>query len=68
MSFAKLYPCYIAKAEKKNRTATEVDTVICWLTGHSQAELHSEQVQQQDIEHFLKRLHASIHYESSSKA
>ncbi|RPD50672.1 DUF2200 domain-containing protein [Paracnuella aquatica] len=34
MSFAGVYPHYVAKAEKKGRTKEEVDTVICWLTGY----------------------------------
>ena len=34
MSFASLYPLYVAKAERKGRTAAEVDEVVCWLTGH----------------------------------
>ncbi len=39
MSFAKVYPLLIAKAEKKGRTRAEVDEVICWLTGYSVQEL-----------------------------
>ncbi|MDR2120140.1 MAG: DUF2200 domain-containing protein [Tannerella sp.] len=35
MSFASVYPLYIQKADKKGRTKTEVDTVICWLTGYN---------------------------------
>ena len=35
MSFAKVYPLYVAKAEKKGRTREDVDTVIRWLTGYS---------------------------------
>lgn len=31
MAFAKIYPLYVRKAEKKGRTQEEVDTVICWL-------------------------------------
>lgn len=34
MSFAKLYPAYVAKAERKGRTAAEVDEIICWQMGH----------------------------------
>jgi hypothetical protein len=33
MSFASVYPLYVAKAEKKGRTKAEVDQVIAWLTG-----------------------------------
>lgn len=39
MKFAKVYPLYVQKAERKSRTKEEVDRVICWLTGYSQAEL-----------------------------
>jgi hypothetical protein len=42
MSFASVYPHYIAKAEKKGRTKAEVDEVIRWLTGYSQGELLAE--------------------------
>jgi hypothetical protein len=34
MSFASVYPLYVAKAEKKGRTKAEVDEVIAWLTGY----------------------------------
>jgi len=39
VSFASVYPHYITKAEKKGRTKAEVDQIICWLTGYSDAEL-----------------------------
>jgi hypothetical protein len=39
MSFASVYPLYIAKVEKKGRTKAEVDTVITWLTGYTQKKL-----------------------------
>jgi hypothetical protein len=39
MSFASIYPLYIAKAEKKGRTKAEVDAIICYLFGYSQEEL-----------------------------
>ena len=39
MSFASVYPHYVAKAEKKGRTKEEVDEIIRWLTGYSDAEL-----------------------------
>ena len=42
MSFSKVYPLYIAKVEKKGRTKSEVDEIICWLTGYSQEELESQ--------------------------
>ncbi|GEM58315.1 DUF2200 family protein [Flavobacterium columnare] len=39
MSFASVYPHYIAKAEKKGRTQAEVDTIICWSTGYHPIQL-----------------------------
>ena len=42
MSFAKIYLCYTQKAEKKGRTKTEVDQIICWLTGYDQATLQRQ--------------------------
>jgi hypothetical protein len=42
MSFAKIYPLYIQKAEKKGRTKEEVDTIICWLTGYSKEKLQKQ--------------------------
>jgi hypothetical protein len=54
MIFAKVYPLYIAKAEKKGRKKSEVDAVICWLTGYSQRELESQLKKQTDFETFFK--------------
>lgn len=42
MSFASVYPLYIAKAEKKGRTKAEVDEVITWLTGYSEKQLEKQ--------------------------
>ena len=39
MSFASVYPHYIAKAEKKGRTKEEVHEIIFWLTGYSEIQL-----------------------------
>ena len=41
MSFAKVYPLLVAKAERKGRTKAEVDQIIGWLTGYSQQELEA---------------------------
>lgn len=40
--FASVYPHYITKVEKKWRTASEVDQVICRLTGYNEKELHNQ--------------------------
>jgi hypothetical protein len=53
MSFASVYPLYVAKAEKKGRTKTEVDEIICWLTGYSQAGLEDQLEKQTDFETFF---------------
>ena len=53
MSFARVYPEYIAKAEKKGRTKTEVDEIIRWLTGYSQEALEAQLDQQTDFETFF---------------
>lgn len=37
--FSKVYPLYVQKAERKNRSKEEVDQIICWLTGYSQTGL-----------------------------
>lgn len=39
LSVASVYPHYVAKAEKKGRTRTELDEIVRWLTGYSQVEL-----------------------------
>lgn len=41
LAFSDLYPNYTAKAERKGRTAAEVNEIICWLTGYSAAELET---------------------------
>jgi|SRR5690554_122228 len=53
MSFAKVYPLYVAKAEKKGRTKEEVDVIIRWLTGYSQEELETQLEKEVDFETFF---------------
>ncbi len=53
MSFARVYPEYVAKAERKGRTKAEVDEIICWLTGYSQKELDAQLEKQTDVETFF---------------
>ncbi len=52
ISFARVYPMYITKAENKGRTKVEVDEIICWLTGYSPDELRNQLEKQTDIETF----------------
>ncbi len=51
--FAKIYPLYVQKAENKNRTKQEVDQVICWLTGYTQAGLQKQIKGDNDLETFF---------------
>ncbi len=54
MIFAKVYPMYIAKAEKKGRTKEEVDEVICWLTGYTKSKLNAQIKKDVNFETFFK--------------
>jgi len=62
--FAKVYPFYVQKAERKNRTKDEVDQIIRWLTGYSQAGLEKQIRQQNDFESFFAQAPA-IHPNAS---
>ncbi len=64
MKFAGVYPLYVQKAERKNRTKEEVDRIICWLTGYNQAELQQQIKQENDFETFFAQAPA-IHPNSS---
>lgn len=55
MSFASVYPHYVVKAEKKGRTKKEVDEIIQWLTGYTQAQLNAHLKKEIDFETFLKQ-------------
>jgi hypothetical protein len=55
IKFAKVYPLYVQKAERKNRTKEEVDRIIRWLTGYSQAGLQKQIDQDNDIETFFAK-------------
>jgi hypothetical protein len=52
-SFASVYPHYIAKAERKGRTKAEVDKIILWLTGFSQAEFDLHLASKSDFRTFF---------------
>ena len=54
MSVASVYPLYVAKAEKKGRTRSEVDKIICWLTGYNQRQLEGQLKKKKDFETFFK--------------
>jgi len=52
-SVASVYPHYVAKAEKKGRTKSEVDEIIRWLTGYGQEELDAGLENRTDFETFF---------------
>ena len=60
MSFAGVYPHYVAKAEKKGRSKQEVNKVICWLTGYSPQALSGQIKRKTSLQIFFEeapRLH-----------
>ena len=64
MAFSKVYPLYVQKAERKNRTKDEVDHIIRWLTGYDQAGLEKQISRNNDFETFFAEAPA-IHPDSS---
>jgi len=52
---AKVYPYYIAKAERKGRTKAEVDTIFCWLTGYTPKQFEKQLKQSVDFETFFTK-------------
>jgi hypothetical protein len=59
MSFASVYPLYLAKVEKKGRTKAELDQVIRWLTGFEEEALNAQLAARTSFEDFFAaaRLH-----------
>ena len=55
IKFAKLYPMYVKKAESKNRTREELDTVLRWLTGYTAAGLKKQIEGDNDLETFFAK-------------
>jgi len=53
MPFARVYPMYVQKAERKNRTKEEVDRIIFWLTGYDRAGLQRQLDEGSDFETFF---------------
>lgn len=54
-SVSSVYPYYVDKAERKNRTKAEVDEIIRWLTGYSQEELDVQLKKDTDFETFFQK-------------
>jgi hypothetical protein len=53
MKFAKVYPFYVRKAERKNRTKHEVDAIIRWLTNYDQSGIEAAILNEADFETFF---------------
>lgn len=53
MTVGSVYPLYVAKAERKDRTKQEVDQIICWLTGYTAAELEDIVESETNFEQFF---------------
>ena len=53
MSFARVYPLYVAKAERKGRTKAEVDEIILWLTGYSKKQMEEQIDKESNFETFF---------------
>lgn len=54
-SVSSVYPLYVAKAERKERTKDEVDEIIRWLTGYTQEELENQLKKEVDFETFFEQ-------------
>ncbi len=53
MKFSEIYPLYIAKVERKGRTAEEVNEIICWLTGYTVEQIRQQIGNEVDFEVFF---------------
>ena len=51
--FSSVYPLYVQKAERKGRSQEEVDRIVCWLTGYSEAGLQQQLQKQVDFRTFF---------------
>ena len=63
-TFGRVYPLYVQKAERKNRTKEEVDQIICWLTGYDHVGLQQQIERESDFETFFAQAPA-MHPNSS---
>ena len=55
MAFSSVYPLLVKKAERKERTKSEVDTIICWLTGYDDSGLQAQIEKNVDYETFFSQ-------------
>ena len=54
MPFATVYPLYLAKVERKNRTKEELVQVIEWLTGYDEKKLQERIEQKVSFQEFFQ--------------
>jgi hypothetical protein len=61
MPMADVYPHYVTKVEKKNRTVAELHTVILWLTGMTEKQLQKHLAERTSFRNFFAqaKLHAN---------
>lgn len=53
MTFSRVYPLLVQKAEKKGRTKKEVDTIVYWLTGYDERSLQVQIEKEVNFETFF---------------
>ncbi|PZR40846.1 MAG: DUF2200 domain-containing protein [Azospira oryzae] len=63
MTFASVYPMYVAKVEKKGRSKEELNQVITWLTGFNDGKLQELIKEKVTFDTFFQR--ASLHPHAS---
>ena len=63
MTFASIYPLYVAKIEKKGRTKKELNEVIKWLTGYDEKKIKSLIKDEVTFDTFFKKckLNKNVH-------
>jgi hypothetical protein len=59
MTFATVYPLYVAKVERKGRTVAELNEVISWLTGFDEVQIQKQIEDKVNFEVFFQR--AKLH-------
>lgn len=59
ITFASVYPLYLAKVVKKGRTKEELDRVIEWLTGYDEKRVNELIEEKTTFEHFFRN--AAVH-------
>lgn len=60
MTFASVYPHYLLKVEKKDRTKKELDQVIEWLTGYNEKRLKELIAEKATFETFFQKAKINV--------